>query len=142
RIQITNKALTFGQKSTDEREYSLQGTLDEVRLYHVSLDPEEIATLPTRWNNELVTGLPEETGDQFTVYPNPTQENRIYLSGLQSEQTESIHIYDLTGRLIDSPWTTDAGAIRVDFPTSLQGIVVLRVQTTAAIFYKRFIIYR
>jgi hypothetical protein len=141
-IQTTGKALTFGQKSTEEREYFLQGTLDEVRLYHAALDPEEIATLPELWNSDVITGFPEEADDRITVYPNPTRQDRIYLSGIPSQEIASVQVYDLTGRRIDSRWATDVDAIRIDIPTSPQGIAILRVQTTTAIFYKRFIIYQ
>lgn len=140
-IQKTNNALTFGQKSIGEREYYLQGTLDEVRLYHAALDPEEIATLPTRWNREVTTGLSEEAGDRLFLYPNPTRHDHIYLSGIRPEKIESIQVYDLTGRLVDSHWTADADAIRVDLPGSPRGMVVLRVQTMTAILYNKFMIY-
>ncbi|MBT1689290.1 LamG-like jellyroll fold domain-containing protein [Dawidia soli] len=140
-IQTTGKALTFGQKSTGEREYYLQGTLDEVRLYNTALDPVEIATLPTRWNT-TVTGLPEASGDQLTVYPNPAWQGRVYLFGMQPADVESMQVYTVAGEATDCRWVVDGNTIGIDLPVGSSGIVILRVQTGRGAVYKRLVVYR
>lgn len=53
-MSLTTKALTFGRKDTGTTDYSLKGSLDEVRIYDKALSP---AVPPTKTNSLNVASL-------------------------------------------------------------------------------------
>jgi hypothetical protein len=132
-MSTTAKAITFGRKSTDEAAYYLHGTLDEVRIYDKALSPNEIETLKSLWNE--VTAVPNEANHSFAVYPNPSH-GIVTLESVHD--ITSIDLWTITGEKIKTSYSHDeaAGNYVLKFNTN-PGIIILRVESSAGVFYKK-----
>jgi hypothetical protein len=135
-LSITSKDLTFGRKDTGTTDYSLHGSLDEVRIYDEALSPDEIKTLRLLWNNN-VTGVQNQVHETISVYPNPSS-GVINISG---PGILNIEVWDLQGVKIHARISADSGPlIQVDCNPAM-GIMILKIETLQGIFYKKIVKY-
>jgi hypothetical protein len=125
----TSKAITFGQKSLDDREYFLDGILDEVRIYDAALQPDEIMTLKSIWTEEEpVTGLKQATTEEEVyAYPNPITKSDLYLN-LIADRVKSIEVMTITGKTSDLPFIAEDNSTKINLQTSTPGILILRIR--------------
>jgi len=136
-ISTTSKAITFGKKDASTSNYYLRGTLDEVRIYDKALAPNEIETLKTLWNT--VTAVRNEPGQGITVYPNPAS-HILFVKGLQQPAT-NVELVDVTGRKITGvSYHVDDENLVVEFDQMARGLVILKVETTTGIVYRKVLI--
>jgi hypothetical protein len=132
-ISSTEKDITFGRKDGAVTNYSLRGSLDEVRIYDKALAPDEIAVLNSVWNS--TTEVPDETHHGFALYPNPSQ-GMINITGVHG--IKNIQIWDLLGKEIPvtSVFEESESHYHVQFESS-PGMVLVRIETPTAVFYNK-----
>jgi hypothetical protein len=137
-LSTTSKAITFGKKDASTSNYYLRGTLDEVRIYDNALTPNEIATLKTLWNT--ITTVRNEPGQGITVYPNPAT-TVLFVKGLQQAAT-NVEMIDVTGRKIAGvhSYDEDENLLMVEFDKMIKGLVILRIETTEGIVYRKVLV--
>jgi hypothetical protein len=133
----TSKAITFGRKDESETKYSLNGTLDEGRIYNKGLSPGEIATLKTLWNTEIVTGL--EAENTLILYPNPAPRGKFSINATRSE-IQSMTLTDLSGRKIEFRTVEYSDRVEVHPATESHGMVLLKISTAAGVSVHRVLI--
>jgi hypothetical protein len=132
-MAVTSKALTFGRKDTGTTDYSLKGTLDEVRIYDRALAPDEIKMLMSLWNDE-VTAVDDEIDDGVTVYPNPSA-GIIYISS--DEDIIAVGVWDLAGRKVYGLRTgAERSFVELDMGHR-PGIFILKIETLHRVIYKK-----
>lgn len=131
--------ITFGQETSSVSKYSLFGTLDEVRIYDKALGPNEIVTLPTRWNT--VTDVQPNQDQQITIYPNPSS-GVINVNGI-NQSVSSVSFIDMTGRSMSaSSFDQDAnGLLKIYFKSTSTGILILKIETTTGVIFKKLLAY-
>ena len=78
--------------------------------------------------------LPEE---QLLLYPNPTFEPRVKLSG-PLEVVENVAVYDLSGRVIPSRFEKSQKVI--EFLTSYRGICIVHLITSERVYVEKLIV--
>lgn len=100
-INVSDVDISLGKRLAGDAQYDLKGTLDEVRVFDQSIDPESIPDLLNQWSPKIITGT---TPAGAVVYPNPFHDLLHFKS--ESESTE-IHITDISGRLIKEINTTE-----------------------------------
>lgn len=133
-IAVTGKALTFGRKDEAITNYSLRGSLDEVRIYDKALAPGEIEILKTLWN--LVTDAEGDPVHGFSLYPNPSQ-GVINISGIDG--IKNVEVVDLAGRRINAKMGYQKAflfQVQVD-PTP--GLLIIKIETAAKVYYGKII---
>jgi hypothetical protein len=131
-IGTTDKALTFGKKDQVTSNYFLRGSLDEVRIYENAVTPGEIEMLKSTWN--ITTEVREDPGS-ITLYPNPAN-GAVTITGI--DNLKNITVSDISGRKVDATlqYSDDRSQARIEFslPT---GIIILRIETTKGIYYRK-----
>jgi hypothetical protein len=133
-IAVTNKSLTFGRKDEAITNYSLHGSLDEVRIYDQALAPNEIETLMTLWHTDEVTSIPNENGKNVFVYPNPSS-GTIFISNFKN-QVRDVAMMDSMGGNIKCSYSTLAENIfRIEYGNAGFGLLILKVMTDRGMFY-------
>ena len=132
----TSNSLTFGRKDAGEEQYFLRGVLDEVRIYDLALDPDEIFTLKSRWNT--VTGL-EEKPMTFQLFPNPNNGN-FSIDGSEGLVSMGISIYDLSGRKI--PFYSDyiEGQFQIRIRDMASGVMVMKLESKGSVYFRKLIV--
>jgi hypothetical protein len=137
-LSTTTKAITFGKKDASTSNYYLRGTLDEVRIYDNALAPNEIATLKTLWNT--ITSVRNEPEQGITVYPNPAT-TILFVKGLQ-QASMNVELIDVTGRKIAGvhSYGEDKNLLIVEFDKMVKGLVILRIETTEGIVYRKVLV--
>ena len=134
-INTTSKAITFGRKDENTTNYSLNGSLDEVRIYDQDLSPNEIETLKSTWN--ITTEIQENGTNTIYLYPNPST-GLINILGV--ENIASIKAWDLLGREIHSSYKNiQKSIIQVEIDTPAT-IVILRIETASKVYYQKIMI--
>ena len=135
-IAITSKALTFGRKDVSTTNYSLHGSLDEVRIYDEALTPDEIETLRSIWN--LVTNIPDENIEAITLYPNPSP-GIINISGI--DRIIRVEVSDIAGRIIPIKHTYHEKefSYQIEIDTT-PGIVLIKIETSTEVFYRKMFV--
>ncbi|MEO5601319.1 MAG: LamG-like jellyroll fold domain-containing protein [Cyclobacteriaceae bacterium] len=133
---LTTKALTFGRKDTGTTNYSLKGSVDEVRIYDKSLSPEEIKSLISLWYNS-VTGVNDEVDDGLAVYPNPSK-GTIHVS--IDETIIKIEVWDLKGiKVFDTLPDQSRSLIQFEV-NSPPGIYCLKIETSSKVVFRKIVI--
>ncbi len=132
---LTTKALTFGRKDTGTTDYSLKGSVDEVRIYDKSLSPDEIKSLGSLWYH-TVTGANDEINSGLTVYPNPSK-GTIHVS--IDETIIKIEVWDLKGIKVFDTLPDQSRSLIQCQVNSRPGIYYLKIQTFSRTFYRKII---
>lgn len=128
-IPTTSKAITFGRKDQSESRWSLNGVLDEVRLYNKILSPDEIATLKTLWNEDEeppITGL--ESDQSLRPYPNPSHKGAFSIDTPLAE-IRKITLTDLSGRAMEFKTIDHADRTEIQTGSDFRGMMLLKVST-------------
>ncbi|MEQ9303917.1 MAG: LamG-like jellyroll fold domain-containing protein, partial [Marinoscillum sp.] len=124
-INQSDVGISIGKRLPGDDQYNLRGTIDEVRLYNQSFDPDQVATLMNQWSPKVITGF---SFKENMIYPNPASSyvNITVVSG------SDIEIYNLGGLKIKSIPTHQAGyqTITLELTDFVEGIYLVRVSNT------------
>lgn len=124
-INQSDVGISLGKRLPGDNQYNLRGTIDEVRLYNQSFDPDQVATLMNQWSPKVITGF---SFKENMIYPNPASSfvNIPVVSG------SDIEIYNLGGLKIKSIPTHQAGhqTITLELTDFVEGIYLVRMSNT------------
>ena len=137
-MPTTEKAITFGQKSVGERQYFLNGVLDEVRIYHAVLQPDEIGTLKTLWHDEPVTATNDPAPESITVFPNPVKNGTCWIN-YPFDKIKDVQLMDPTGKFYSVSFFSEALRTKVVSDFYHRGPGILKITTRDQIKYLRVI---
>lgn len=122
-IRTTTKNLTIARKDDATTDWSLRGTVDEVRIYNTELSQNLLGKLPSTFT--LLSNVDNVPVKEISVYPNPFADV-INVELRPNEKIESISVYDMPGRLIYN-YIGEQSVINL---TSLKnGVYILDIQT-------------
>ncbi|MEP4533040.1 MAG: LamG-like jellyroll fold domain-containing protein [Cyclobacteriaceae bacterium] len=93
-INISDVGISVGKRLAGDPQYDLKGTLDEVRIFDQSIDPESVPDLMSQWSVETITGTKLMP---VSVYPNPFHD---FLQIKAINNSTEILITDISGRMI------------------------------------------
>jgi hypothetical protein len=125
----TSKQITFGQKDYSDRLYYYNGVLDEVRLYDVTLQPDEIALLKELWAEEEPTAVSPELNALIRVYPNPVSNGMLTVIA-PGEKVLDIRLFAPEGREVPIEWNDHQGEMFIQLKGSPKGLFFLKAVTT------------
>ncbi len=134
--------ITFGRESVSIEKYSLYGTLDEVRIYDKALGPNEIITLKSLWSTvtTTVTAIEDNSLPGITVYPNPSS-GIVNVKGID-QPVLNVSVIDVMGRNSNAAFSIDgSGILQVNYNAPGTGILILKIETTANIIYRKILYY-
>ncbi|HKZ37959.1 MAG TPA: LamG-like jellyroll fold domain-containing protein, partial [Chryseolinea sp.] len=134
----TENALTFGQKSLEQTQYFLTGTMDEVRIYHSILQPDEISLLKTLWHDEPVTGIGDQQAELIKVFPNPSTNGEIWID-YPVEKIVEIQMIDPSGKLYPLKIVKEGERTKLVSEDFRSGIFFLKVRTQHKLDYSKII---
>ncbi|GHN02646.1 hypothetical protein WSM22_41350 [Cytophagales bacterium WSM2-2] len=134
-ISIASDDITFGRQTALIQNYSLFGTLDEVRIYDRALGPNEIKTLKTTWNS--VTAI-ENTLAAITLYPNPAS-GIINVSGLSSPVL-NVSLADVTGQSVPVTYSAIDSDLHIAYNRHT-GLLILKIETESGVLYRKILSY-
>ena len=134
-IKMTSNDITFGRETAFIENYSLFGTLDEVRIYDHALGPNEIAGLKTIWNS--VTAVEDHSHQNISVYPNPSS-GTLYVKGID-QPVLNVLLIDVTGRSVGATYSiTESGILQVNY-NSVKGILFLKIETATDVVCRKIL---
>jgi hypothetical protein len=139
RIRSSSLPLLIGQMLPGDEQYNFPGVIDEVRLFDYALTPTEAMEL---YNQELPTSImPARQSIDIRLSPNPVREQLRIRFAKASDQTTTLTIYDLNGKMITRQRPGD-GQIILDIPTTgwPAGLYLLRVQSREGTGLARFVV--
>ncbi len=125
-ILTTQKAITFGQKGQEETQFYLNGVLDEVRIYDKALNPDEISTLKTLWNEEPLTANEDKEDILIKIFPNPSKNGQIVISH-PSKYIHEVQLRDVNGRNIPVSIHSTNHDTHVQSQLPLSGLFILQI---------------
>lgn len=125
-ILTTQKAITFGQKGQGETQFYLNGVLDEVRIYDKALNPDEISTLKTLWNEEPLTANEEIEDQLIKIFPNPSMDGQIVISH-PSNHIHEVQLRDVNGKSIPVSIHSTNQDTHVKSQLPLSGLFILQI---------------
>ena len=129
--------LTFGQETPGTLTYGLYGTLDEVRIYHQALGPNEIITWKDKWN--AVTGI-EEMSAGVLLYPNPAS-GLVHLAGVV-QPVSGVSLLDLTGRAWPvNGFVQEGDQVHIYFNAPGPMMLILKMETATGVIFKKLLAY-
>ncbi|MBA4053514.1 MAG: laminin G [Marivirga sp.] len=132
-ISATGKAITFGRKDLSVTNYSLRGSIDEVRIYDEALEPDEISTLNSLWN--ITTDVVPETNTDLIIYPNPS--NGL-INIVSVYEIKKIQMWDLLGNEIPITWAHTENSSHFDARFSPKaGIYIIKLETPVSLVYQK-----
>jgi hypothetical protein len=126
----TDDDITFGQKSTSDSQYFLNGVIDEVRIFNDVVQPWQIAELKTLWT-EVVTATSPGRDEQLSAYPNPANKNHVYVP-ISSLDIRDIRLITQDGRSFSANFSADGRVTRVELD-NIRGSLLLEVRTVRGI---------
>lgn len=133
----TSNSLTFGRKDSGESNYFLRGVLDEVRIYHAIVPPNEISILKDKWF-ELVTGV-EDDARAIEVYPNPAKREFFIRTDMPITAT-SLQLYDVTGRAVPFEVSDNQTDAKITLSDGTTGMLFLRAHFGKNVHYRKIIV--
>ncbi len=129
--------ITFGRQTASIKNYSLFGTLDEVRIYDKALGPNEIIKLKTLWNT--VTALQDELVASLSIFPNPSI-GVINVKGIH-QPIINVALLDILGRPIESSYSyvDSEKLLQVNFKSAPE-VLILKIETIKEIVFRKVIV--
>jgi hypothetical protein len=123
-IQPSTKPLTIGRMDDVETQYSLLGSIDEVKLWDKEIPIPQIEKLKDQWNTSF--GI-EEDNVVARIYPNPAEEV-IYIEFTGSTDAEHISLFNVQGKeLQDYKVKVQGSLIAIELPQVTPGFYLLRI---------------
>ncbi len=126
-LLTTDDDITFGQKSTGDTQYFLNGTIDEVRIFNDVVQPWQIAGLKDLWTEEVTTAIDKESSHRSTIYPNPVKDGFAYIP-ISPLEVRSIRLVGFDGKMTALSFSADKNVTRVDLEGT-QGVFMMEVTT-------------
>lgn len=133
----TSNSLTFGRKDSGEASYYLRGVLDEVRIYHAIVPPNEILTLKDKWY-EVVTGV-DEMFSKVRVFPNPA-EREFFVSNVTSLNINTLRLFDVNGRAVQYDVSQTEHEVRIKVMDGTTGVIILSMRSGEKSMYQKIIL--
>lgn len=130
----TDDDITFGQKSTSDRQYFLNGVIDEVKIFNDVVQPWQIAGLKDLWMEENVTAIGETRENTVDVYPNPVTERKVFLS-MRDSDLKGVRMMTCDGRTIPVALSRRGGELLIEMLSAAKGLFILELTTTTGIRY-------
>jgi hypothetical protein len=116
--------LTLGREDEVITNYSLAGSIDEVKLWDREIPVSQIAQLKDQWWYPV--GI-KELETSMRIYPNPA-EGIIYLEFSGSSLPEQVSLFAADGKKVsDYQAKASESTIKLDLPKPSEGIYLLRV---------------
>jgi hypothetical protein len=123
----------WNNNGTIERE--MAGKMDEVLIYDVALDEDEIATLAED-TPIYVSGISTKTFELTTLYPNPVNDV-LYIENASG--IENVEIYDIVGNLVLNVKNNNNALLPINVSSFESGVYLIRAYTSKGISISRFI---
>ncbi len=139
-ILTTNQAITFGQKSESQTQYFLNGALDEVRIYNVILQPDEISLLKTLWHEETITSIEDMENELAIVFPNPSS-NGVFWIDCPFEKINEIQLIDIHGKIHALQVSSDNTKTKCIVDDRATGLFFVRVSTDKKVTYSKLLFH-
>lgn len=139
RLRSSSLPLLMGQMLPGDEQYNFPGVIDEVRLFDYALTPTEAMEL---YNEDLTTSIiPTRQSIDIRLSPNPVRDQLRIHFAKASDQTTTLTIYDLNGKMITRQRPGD-GQIILDISTTgwPAGLYLLRVQSREGTGIARFVV--
>jgi PKD repeat protein len=125
-IGTSSKSITLARKDESETNYTLQGTIDEVRIYDQALPAGFIQTLPSLW--QLTSGIRQEEAETgISVWPNPFADH-FSISMKDPDEAFSLEILNMQGQKIWSKDNLTNGEIITPDVSMPKGVYLLKVK--------------
>lgn len=132
-IHLATSDVTFGRETPAIENYSLFGTLDEVRIYDKALGPNEIIKLKTIWND--ITAIEQNTKPDIIIFPNPSS-GEVNVKGID-QPVLNVSLVDLTGRTNKANYSLqDSGILNVRYAMN-KGVLILKIETSTDVIYRK-----
>ncbi|HTJ50615.1 MAG TPA: LamG-like jellyroll fold domain-containing protein [Cyclobacteriaceae bacterium] len=136
-ISVTSNDITYGRETSSIENYSLFGTLDEVRIYDKALGPNEIIGLKSIWNS--ITAV-EHNSSVVAIYPNPSS-GILTVTGVD-EPVLNVSIVNVTGQNLAATFSIlDSNNLEVKYDHQAPGVFFLKIETTTRVIYRKLIAY-
>lgn len=133
----TANSLTFGRKDAGTGSYYLRGVLDEVRIYHATVPPDEIGTLKDKWS-DVVTGV-ENPLSKNRIYPNPAGRN-FYLPNTSLVMINSLKLTDMSGKPVVFEAAQAGEDVKISVVSAIRGVVILQMQSPQGVSHQKIIL--
>ena len=135
-ISIATDDITFGRQTATIKNYSLFGTLDEVRVYDKALGPNEIIKLKTLWNTNSITSI-TDLNTELAIYPNPTSGNLYVKTSLVVKGIELINLF---GRKVSMIVSNSVEGVELTFEQENRGLFLLKIETDHGVVYRKIVV--
>jgi len=123
----------WNNNGTIERE--MAGKMDNVYIFDVALDEDEIATLAED-TPIYVSGISTKTFELTTLYPNPVNDV-LYIENASG--IENVEIYDIVGNLVLNVKNDNNALLPINVSSFESGVYMIRAYTSEGISISRFI---
>ncbi|MGE5428016.1 MAG: LamG-like jellyroll fold domain-containing protein [Methylococcaceae bacterium] len=124
KLLASTHPLTIGRQDEVEVQYSMMGSIDEVKLWDKEIPVTQIEKLKDQWF--IPVGI-DELETSLRVYPNPAKDILI-LEFPGSERAERVTLFTSDGRMIsDYLVNTSETTIKFKMPPSAERIYILQV---------------
>ena len=122
-IRTTSKNLTIARKDDTTTDWSLRGTVDEVRIYNAELSQNLLGKLPSTFT--LLSKVDNVSVKNASVYPNPFVDI-INIELHSDEKIERISAFDMPGRLV---YNSGGEQSVINLNSLKNGVYILEIQT-------------
>ncbi len=123
-IQPSTKPITIGRMDNVETQYTLRGSVDEVKIWSAEIPHNQIEQLKNQWPTAVETISNESS---IRIYPNPA-DREIFIGFADNIQIENVAIFasdgtEATGFQVKK----QASVFRVEIPSGRSGMYILRM---------------
>jgi hypothetical protein len=136
-MSTTSKPFTLGRKDGSTTRYSLNGILDEVKIYNATLLPGKISTLKNEWNT-VVTEI-EKVETNIRLYPNPARHD-FYIETSNNETIDHLDISETNGRAVNFIIQSSESKAHVTIQDQSSRMLILKLRTNKGVYHKKIIV--
>ncbi len=124
-ILPSTKPFTIGRMDNVETQYSLRGSVDEVKVWDREIPVKQVEQLKNQWAMPVIV---DTVGDPISlIYPNPAHDV-IHIEFKGPVDIESYSLFASDGRkALEYQPDTKCSGIRIDIPPTFTGLYLLRV---------------
>ncbi|MBC8005369.1 MAG: T9SS type A sorting domain-containing protein, partial [Verrucomicrobia bacterium] len=116
--------LTIGRQDEVETQYSLLGSVDEVKMWDKEISVSQVEKLKDQW--VVPVGI-DEFKHHARVYPNPAQEV-LFIDFTGAARPVQVSLFAVDGMKVKEHRAKSEDAfIRLDLPETLSGIYLLQI---------------
>lgn len=123
-IQASDKPLTIGRMDNVETQYTLLGSIDEVRLWNVEIPVSQVELLKDQWLTS--TGL-DVSYPNISIYPNPAK-GEIHIEFRDKNKAKQIFLYNSNGiQVTDCKVNVQSSGMVIEIPPTCLGYHIMRI---------------